>query len=125
MVPSPQASVVPFAMPSPDRTAPFGELADAILANPLDRAELDMLAARALRIHVQAQIQARLWKAEDDPGDEVLLTPEEVSQETGASLYSVREAIRQKRLATWKPHPKAVRNLKIQRKAARVWAGRA
>lgn len=106
-----------------DRATQWSELADAILTAPVDRGELLILAAIASRVVIQAATQAALMGI-PDPRDGDYLTPAKFAEARGLTLWSVREALRRKRIKDCdlrRPHPRAVRNVQIRRGAE--WRG--
>jgi succinyl-CoA synthetase beta subunit len=112
------------AFATKSRALAWQEQAEAILKAPASREELLEMVRTAAMVMVQASFQGALMNVETaDSGDDELLTPQQVSEEFGPSLYCVREAIRRNELKPWKPHPKAVRHLRVRRGIARSWAG--
>lgn len=108
--------------PTNDRAQTWSEAGDLILKDPHDLDELRVIAAAAFRIGVCASHQIGAWRDEKRADDDELLTPAEVAQEFKCKPWSVREAIRRKKLVVWKPHEGAVRGCRIARRIARLWA---
>lgn len=102
--------------------AEWAMIADAILAAPVDRNELLDMASIASRVQTQALVQYGQTPSHDSRNDE-LLTPAQIRDETGMTLWAIREKMHRHPDQVWRPHPKAVRNLKVRRGIARLWAG--
>jgi hypothetical protein len=98
----------------------WAAVGDAIRAKAT-RAEMEELTSVASRIRDQTLIQSVLMLQEKPLDDHVLLSPAEIHDETGASLWSIREAIRTGRLKARPPSPGARRNLKVPRGEMRAW----
>lgn len=112
-----------YAPAMPPRTLALSTLLDAILASPVDKDELLEVVRVCGRGQLQGLIQHAAWQQER-PDDNDLRTAREVSLDTGASLWSVKRAIRTGELPSRPPYPGAKRNLKVRRGDAREWAGK-